>query len=717
MKKIITLSLATAFGLSAMAQEPKRVCGTLEHEQYLDQQNPTRAAQKAAYAKAMNKWIENHKNDPTAKSQTTVMIPLVVHMVYSSTADSVSDAQIFSQIQILNDDFTRQNADKVNTPSTFTAVASAPMVNYCWAQRDPNGNATNGIERHKSATTSWSTNDAVKHASSDGMDAWDPSRYFNIWVCPLQSPLLGYGEFPTGTLSQTYGFVANCTAFGNTGLAQAPFNGGRTATHEIGHCFNLFHIWGDDNGACTGTDQCADTPNQASENYNCPTYPHTDACSTTAPGVMFMNYMDYTDDGCMNIFTANQATRMLAVINNPPYNSLTTSNGCQSVTTVPLDAGISAITKPSGSLGCSPTFTPNVTLKNWGTTTLTSCKINYKVDAGTASLYNWSGSLAAGATATVNLPAVTASAGTHTFTAYTSAPNGGTDGQTTNDSYSSNFSVVGSTGMSMPLTEGFEGTTFPPSGWTLNNPDNATTWARTTVAAKTGVASAFMDNYNYNASGQVDELIAPSVNLTGGTSPVLTFQVAYQMYTDPSTSPNYSDTLNVMISTNCGSSYTSIYKKFSSTLATTNPTFSTTQFTPTSSQWRMETISLSTYSASTGAIVKFHHTTDFENQMYIDDVNISATMGINVYAALAGIQIYPNPSADGKFFVDVKQNESQVQKLSVYDVLGNKVYGIDQHIPTGFYEMNLDNLSNGTYLVEIIKDNKPVYTKVVINKQ
>lgn len=716
MNKILTLSLAMAFGTALMAQEPKRVCGTLDHEKWLDQQHPERAAQKAAYAKALNKWLENRKNDPAARNQTTTMIPLVVHMVYSSSADSVSDAQIFSQIQILNDDFTRNNADKVNTPSTFTSVASAPMVNYCWAQRDPNGNPTNGIERHKSATTSWSTNDAVKHASSDGMDAWDPSRYFNIWVCSLQSPLLGYGEFPTGSLSNTYGFVANCTAFGNMGLAQAPFNKGRTATHEIGHCFNLFHIWGDDGGACTGDDLCADTPNQGSENYNCPTYPHTDACSATAPGVMFMNYMDYTDDGCMNIFTVDQSARMVAVVNNPPYNSLLTSNGCTPVTVVSLDAGISAITKPSGSLGCTATFTPNVTIKNYGTQALTSCTINYKVDNGTPSAFAWSGSLASNATATVNLPAVTATAGTHTFTAYTSAPNGGTDGQTTNDSYSGNFSYAGAVGAAMPLQEGFEGTTFPPTGWSLNNPDGLTTWARTTVAAKTGVASAFMDDYNYNASGQVDELIAPAVNLHSGANQVLTFEVAYELYTDPSTSPNFSDTLNVMISTDCGATYTSIYKKFSTALTTTNPSFATTQFTPTSTQWRLETVSLTTYSASTNAIIKFHHTCDYENQMYIDDVNISATVGINTYAAQAGISIYPNPSSDGKFFVDVKQNETRVQKLSVYDVLGNKVYGIDQAIPTGFYEMNLDNLSNGTYLVEIMKDNKPVYTKIVINK-
>lgn len=714
MKKILTLTLAAALSVAATAQQ-KRVCGTLEHEKFLQQKDPKRAEKIAEFQKAFQKFVEAQKKNPQKNSQTIIQIPLVVHMVYSSASDSVSDAQIFSQIQILNDDYTRQNADAANTPAPFAAVASAPMVNYCWAQRDPNGNPTNGIERRKSTVTSWTTDDKVKSYATGGLDAWDPSRYFNIWVCTLQSPLLGYGEFPTGSLSNTYGFVATNTAFGNTGLAQAPFNKGRTATHEIGHCFNLLHIWGDDGGACTGDDQCADTPNQASENYNCPTYPHTDACTATAPGVMFMNYMDYVDDGCMNTFTVDQSARMTAIVNNPPYNSLATSNGCQPVVLQTNDAGMTTIISPTGNL-CASSVSPQVVIKNWGSSTLSSATINYQLDGGTVMTQAYNGSLASLATATVTLPSIAVTTGTHTLSVYTTLPNGAADGNNTNDAATpSVFTVVG-TGSNMPLVEGFEGSTFPPTGWTLYNPDNQTTWAATTAAAKTGSKSIFMDNYNYNASGQVDAITAPAVNLTSGVNPVLTFQVAYELYTDPSSNPNYSDTLNVLISTNCGTTYTSIYKKFGVNLTTTTPTFTTSSFVPSASQWRMETISLSTYGTATAAFVKFQHTTDYENEMYIDDINIAPSNGINTNAALAGVSIYPNPSTDGKFFVDIKQNDSKVLKLNVFDVLGNKVYSIDQTIPSGFYEMNLGNLNNGTYLVEVIKDSKPLYTKIVINK-
>lgn len=712
MKKYLFSALALTLATGIFAQT-QRTCGTPQHEAYLEQKNPKRAQQRAMYDQAIEKYLQNN---PQAKSsQTVVQIPLVVHLVYANATQNISDAQIYSQIAVLNADYTRTNADAANTPAPFAAVASAPMINFCWAQRDPNGNPTNGIERRQTTVSSWTTDDKVKAYSTGGLDAWDPSRYFNIWVCNLGSGLLGYGEFPTGSLSQTYGFVAGYFCFGDTLQVNAPYDKGRTATHEIGHCFNLFHIWGDDGGACTGDDQCADTPNQASENYGCPTYPHTDACATTAPGVMFMNYMDYVDDACMNTFTADQAARMVAVVNSAPYNSLLTSNACTPVSLPPNDAGITSILQPSGSV-CSASVIPQVIIKNWGTNTLTSATINYKLDGGTVQTQAYSGSLASLATATVTLPSIAVTAGSHTLSVYTTLPNGTTDGDPSNDAATPDVFSAVATGATLPLVEGFESATFPPTGWTRNNPDNATTWARTTAAHKTGVASAFMDNFNYNASGQVDELVAPALNLTQGNQPVMTFQVAYELYTDPSSSPNYSDTLSVMISTNCGASYTSIYKKFGTTLTTTNPTFATTSFVPTTSQWRMETISLSTYTTSAAAFIKFKHTTDYENQMYIDDINIDYSNGIATNAALAGVSIYPNPSATGKFFVDIKQNENKVQRLTVFDVLGNKVYEISQNIPVGFYEMNLDNLNNGTYLVEVVKDNKPVYTKIIINK-
>jgi hypothetical protein len=167
----------------------------------------------------------------------------------------------------------------------------------------------------------------VKYTSSGGTDAWDRNKYLNVWVCDLGSSLLGYAQFPGGAAA-TDGVVLHYRYTGKTG-ALAPYNKGRTATHEIGHWLGMRHIWGDDGSSCSGSDFCNDTPNQAGENYGCFTAGsvQTDGCTGTSPGVMWSNYMDYTDDACMYFFTANQKTRMWAVLNGSRL-ALQTSTGC-----------------------------------------------------------------------------------------------------------------------------------------------------------------------------------------------------------------------------------------------------------------------------------------------------------------------------------------------------------------------------------------------------
>jgi hypothetical protein len=234
----------------------------------------------------------------------------------------------------MNEDFSRTNADTSNTPADFRTVAGNPNFQFCLAQRDPSGKPTTGIIRVETKEDGFDDrDDGVKSKATGGDDAWDVTRYYNIWICNFNDPgTLGYAEFPLGTASNTFGYVGSYLFTGTTSNVAPPFNKGRTTTHEVGHTFNLNHIWGDDGGACTGTDDCADTPNQGKENYNRPTFPLTDSCTKTAPGIMFMNFMDYTDDDVMNMFTKDQATRMNAVLNIPPYNTLLSSNACSVVT-------------------------------------------------------------------------------------------------------------------------------------------------------------------------------------------------------------------------------------------------------------------------------------------------------------------------------------------------------------------------------------------------
>lgn len=334
MKSLLFISatlIAGSFALHAQNPMHQRTCGVLNHEQELQAANPARAIERENYEQLITN--SNLRQGQPASATSISTLPVVVHIVLNQ---NLPVNQVLSQIHVLNQDFTRTNPDASNTPAAFQGVAANTTIQFCLAQQDPQGNWTSGIEYRQSSATF--SNDNVKHYSTGGLDAWDPSRYFNIWVCDL-SFFLGYAEFPTASLSNTYGVVigylyfgSNYTPYGSSFNLDPSFNSytrGRTATHEIGHCFDLFHIWGDDGSACSGSDLCADTPNQADETYGAPSFPQVDACSPNSPGVMFMNYMDYTDDVAMNIFTNDQKTRMLAVLGSSPYNALTTSNACQ----------------------------------------------------------------------------------------------------------------------------------------------------------------------------------------------------------------------------------------------------------------------------------------------------------------------------------------------------------------------------------------------------
>jgi Pregnancy-associated plasma protein-A len=243
-----------------------------------------------------------------------ITIPVVVHVVYNEDSENISDAQIESQISVLNQDFAAQNPNQANVPAIWEGFVADTNIQFALASEDPVGDATPGITRTETDSTAFGVDDSVKSAATGGVDPWPTDRYLNMWVCTLAGGLLGYAQFPGG-LPETDGVVIRNTAFGTTGTAAAPFNGGQTATHEVGHFLNLYHIWGlyDD---CTGGDRVADTPNAAGPNYGEPNFPHV-SCNNGPNGDMFMNYMDYVDDRAMFMFTPQQVARMMATLEGP----------------------------------------------------------------------------------------------------------------------------------------------------------------------------------------------------------------------------------------------------------------------------------------------------------------------------------------------------------------------------------------------------------------
>lgn len=231
----------------------------------------------------------------------TIEIPVVVNVLYRTSAENISDARIAEQISVLNKDFGATNSDISKVPSEFSAVAAGDTkVRFRLVK----------TVRKSTTVRSWKTNDAMKKSSSKGIDATDPTQYFNIWVVGDMSSILGYATFPESSGLWNDGVVLAAPFVGVTG-ASAPYNLGRTATHEVGHYLNLRHIWGDAN---CGSDLVADTPTQTTANYGKPTYPLMNTCGGVSRSVMFMNYMDYVDDAAMFMFSAGQKDRMQAVL-------------------------------------------------------------------------------------------------------------------------------------------------------------------------------------------------------------------------------------------------------------------------------------------------------------------------------------------------------------------------------------------------------------------
>ena len=231
----------------------------------------------------------------------TVEIPVVFNVLYRTSTENISDARLAEQIAVLNKDFGATNSDVNKIPAEFASIAAGDTkVRFRLVK----------TVRKATSVRSWRTNDAMKKASTKGIDATDPTQYFNIWVVGDMSSILGYATFPESAGQWNDGVVLASKYTGVTG-ATAPYNLGRTATHEVGHYLNLRHIWGD---ATCGNDFVTDTPTQTGANYGKPTYPLYNTCGGVQRSVMFMNYMDYVDDAAMYMFSAGQKDRMQAVV-------------------------------------------------------------------------------------------------------------------------------------------------------------------------------------------------------------------------------------------------------------------------------------------------------------------------------------------------------------------------------------------------------------------
>jgi hypothetical protein len=679
MKKItLFLSLFICFGSVVFAQNksgdktvfgkkvnPENIspsghirCATTEYQEFLRKQNP-----KLESDEKFENWLSQKIIEQQSMSQSggIIYIPVVVHVIHNGDAygsnENITDEQVQSQLTVMTQDFRKMTG----TPgSNSNPVGADTQIEFVLAKVDPNGNPTNGINRVNLCQASWSTSDINSIVKPSTI--WDPTQYMNMWsVNFTDTTLLGYAQFPESTLaglstaaqsSTTDGVVAGYGFFGSsdltTGAFQAPYDKGRTMTHEVGHFLGLRHIWGDDTtcpntNVATNKDFVADTPAANGPNFGCVS--GTNTCPSNPGNDMIQNYMDYTDDTCMNIFTAGQKTRITTVMNNSPRRStLKTSVKDVAIALFANDAeiiieNVCGVADPNCVTPDPAIPLKTILLYNRGTSNLTSATINYNIDGGTNYVHNWTGSLATNKYAVITLANST---GKGTLNVSIASVNGGADARATNNTASKAFGSSLAFANSTTFTFNLVGDRWSSeTSWTLKNA------AGTTL---------------YSGGGYPDTAVDGTHTL-----------VANQAWTLPANGCYYltmNDSYGDGLFDGVGQGY----------------------YTVTSGATTL--VNVTNFVASNPANTPASKVSYFTNNVALNN---------DSFSLIEDVVLYPNPSKDF-FTIDVPQSIVKSGKMEIYNTLGQKMFTKVISSDSDLI-VNISSLTNGVYFLNLNLDN------------
>ncbi len=572
----------------------------------------------------------------------TVTIPIVVHILLPDPT-IVTDDDVNFFIRRLNEDFSGLNADSTNATG-FYDVRGHSLIRFTLARRDPNGNFTTGIERKQSnVSIGLSEPQAIKNSGSGGLNPWPMNDYYNIWIGMGPEGVIGISpEIGPGT-AETDGVAIDYRVFTNNSCYSNPaYNLSRTAVHEIGHNFGLYHTF---EGGCNLTNDFGqlttsglsfppdylgpldDTPAQQESTNGCPSGVVNSGCpiSSDPSGRMYQNFMDYTDDECYSMFTKGQVERMHWVIVNGRSGYLTTTGHTPPATAPLNDAELTALINPgemeniSGNCtsytmpSCPGIIHPRVRITNRGLNNLLSISTGAQINNEVPVVKSFIVKLALGESTVLSLDPIDLDYGNNALKFFTYNPNNNPDQQLANDTLVKMIDIISPvTGV---VNEGFESVNFPPAGWTKKNPDGDLTWERINKGNNSN-ASAFFNNFNYDETGETDDLVSLLLNTTAIDSLVLTFDLAHKDY------PGAQDKLTILVTGDCGQSYTIVYSKSGSALSTAGS--STSEYTsPSPADWRRERIAIGGSVLNAGQLqIVFRNENDFGNNIFIDNIRI-----------------------------------------------------------------------------------------------
>ena len=657
-------------------------CGTTEA---IDHRLQTSLDFKARYQQGIEEYKLSVQNTSLAITENTntlsgpVTIPIVVHIVLPDPS-IVTDDDVNNFIKRLNEDFSGLNADSTNA-APFYNVRGHSLIRFALSRRDPNGNYTTGIERKTGAIVFGNGEpQTIKNTGTGGLNPWPMTDYYNLWVGTGENGLLGIApDIGPGTAA-TDGVCIDYRVFSNSPCYSLnSFNLSRTAVHEIGHNFGLYHIF---EGACnTITDfgqltseACSlpasllapsdDTPKQSDATNGCQTGIISTGCGSSTQGKMYQNFMDYTDDACFSMFTKGQVERMHWVLQNCRPGYLTTQGHIPPANAPTTDAAVTAVIDPGGSEialnnciryaspVCEGNISPKIRVTNRGLNQLTTVSVGMQLNEGFATTKNFSINLTTNESAVLSLDAVSLITGSNTLKLFTSLPNNAADQDHSNDTITKLITI--GLPVTTPIREGFETMSISPLGWSLFNPDNNFTWEIFSASGKESNASITINNFNHNSPGQQDEIRTPPIITTSIDSLAISFDLAYKNY------PGSSDELSVLVSKDCGASFTTVYNKSGSTLATAGAT-STGYIMPLASDWKQEVVIVGGDLLSSGKIiVAFRNTNGYGNNIYIDNITIQRKYSNDLQLLSVNDPQYVVCSAGIQPVVSVKNNGAEI---------------------------------------------------------
>ena len=576
----------------------ERTCYTDEHTKNLQAKSNYYLSEEE-FEKKLHSYIENSAAFRTSEEMVT--IPVVVHVIHNGEAigvgPNISQAQVQSQIDVLNEDFRRSGAGS-NTHNN----GADTNIEFVLAVIGVDGQEMSepGINRVNSGQNSWDYESIESTLKPNTI--WDPEKYFNILT--LQFPegdnTLGYAQFPnfsdlpglekSNGVAETDGVVIGYQFFGRTGNVAHPFDEGRTATHEVGHWLGLRHIWGD--GDCSSDDYCADTPNAGQPNYSCEQVNSCDDGNGDAND-MIENYMDYTNDACMNIFTVNQKERMRAVLAQSPRRKELISSSVGEASDIPVPNFI--MSANSGCAGQVIDFTDN------STNNPTSWTWNFY--SGGEFLADFTGETIS---ITFNGPGV--------YSVELIAENGSGSSTLLQENIITIYDDI-SVNILQEDIENIDDPSFF-TGWVVVNSDADRGWGITDESAfGNGINSLIFDNYSGGSdpTGTIDILVTPPLNLTGQGVPYISFDQAYAIYSN-----DYVDTLKVLYSLDCGITWEFLWSKGGNELATASPTEE--PFFPLDNEWRNQEISLASLAGEQSVHLAFVNVSGWGNLLYLDNI-------------------------------------------------------------------------------------------------